>query len=1241
MPLRTKRPYRRLYLENLERRIQPAAAQPLRVALISDAVAQAAQIEASAAKGVVAVDFDAATATLDGLVDQLQSISAANGGAKIKDLGLVAHGGAGTITLGPLDSLNLNDTATNSPTWDRLRSVLAPNARIDLYACDVAAGRDGRMFVNQLARRTGAAVYASTDAVGTVRGADLVWEYNTAVRGHAPLFQVGPLKKINGLVLEDDFETNDVKAHADVAPGTDSPNFGVLTLQRTVNNLFLQADTEDWFRFDTTGVGTDDHYVRLDGLDPNGDVDLYIYAADGVTEIGRGWDGGVEEVSLVGTAPGTYYVKVIAAAAGITTSNYTLQVVPPGLLDDDAYEANDVKADADRALDDNSPNLGVITAPTTLSNLVLRGDLDWFRFETAGVGTTAHHVRVDGIPTSGDIDVYVYASDGVTEIGRGWDGGSEQVELFGTAPGIYYIKVIPADTVYRTSSSNYTLQIVPPQSAGDDPYEGNDVKADADRAPGIHSPNLGIVTGSTVLSNMVLRGDQDWFRFTTTDTGSDVHSVRLDASEESGDLDVYVYAANGTTEIGRGWDGGSEVVPLLNKDAGTYYIKVVPADTIYRTSSSNYTLQILAPGAGLSIVGPTVTEADGGEINAVFLLTRTDASDSASVTYTTADGTAIAGEDYVPKSGSVNFGIGQFTQKVIVNVKGDRIVENDEEFFLNLTGSTGVTLLATQATGVILNDDIAGTIQFSSPTYSVKEVAGKAFVKVVRVGGADGPVTINYTTSDGSAHAPGDYTAQAGTLTFLSGETSKYITVPVINDGIAESAETLNLILSDPGGGTNLGDLSTAELTIHDPAGTLQFATSAYTVNEDGITGTATITVNRVGGAEGVVQVTYATANKTAIAPSDYSAEIGTLRFEDGETTQTFNIQIQRDTVFEPNETLTLTLSTPTGGARLGVPRTATLTIVNDDDLMTPGSIVVGAGNSGVVKVLDGMTGIAKATIQAFPVGYRAGVRVATGDVNGDGTADIIAAPGPNGSTTIQVYDGTNGKLFPSLVNFEHGLPPSGGVHVAAGDLNNDGKAEIIVGAGGGASPHVKVFDGFTRTQIRDIDAFPGASHGLTLAIGDVSGDTRPEIIVGAGTGGPGTVKIYDWGTDQFVNTISAFTGLTGGVMVATREVAGGKAEIIVAPGPGGAPLVKFFNGSTGTEVPKLLPNIYGSTFRGGVTVATGDIDGDGSMELITASASGIWQMLKIFDVATGQVRFQYSPFGAISTNGMFVAVAK
>jgi hypothetical protein len=1242
MSVRTPRS-RRLNVHTLEDRLAPAALQPLRVALISDGVASAAQVQAAAAKNVVAVTYDAETATLGSLVGLLEGVSAANGGTPIGHLGLVAHGRPGAITIGDLDTLDGQDVSADSATWSRLRDLLTPTARLDLYACGVAAGPDGKAFINTLAQRTDADVYASTDAVGSGKNADLVWEYNTGVRGRAPLFRVAALKKIAGLVLEDAYAPNQVKADADRVLGTNSPNLGVVTGQKTLSNLQLIAGDPDWFRFDTAGIATTAHNVRIEFENANGNLDLYVYEQDGtslVTGYPSTGNGNVEQIDLTGKPAGTYYIAVYGRTEVVGNPKYTLQVVAPLAADDDAYEGNDGKADADRPTGVNSPNFGMLTGVTTVSNLVLDGESDWFKFQTDGVGTTADYVRLDFQNADGNIDLYVYEQDGtslVTGYPSTGNGDVEQIDLTGKPAGTYYIKVHP-----RLGSvggnSNYTLQIKPPAAAGDDPFERNDGKADADRAAGPNSPNLGRVAGSRVLSNLVLDGESDWFRFETTQPSTVGNYVRLDFENDNGNIDLYVYEQDGTSLV-TGYpstgNGDVEQIDLATYPMGTYYVKVYP-----RLGSvggnTNYTLQILAPGSGLSVEPVTVTEGDGGFVNAVFNVSRGNGAGTASVNFNTADGTATAGADYIAiPTTTLNFANGETTKTVTVQVRGDLLDEPDESFFLNLSNAVGADLNTSQAIGTILDDDDAGIIQFSLDSYSIAESAGTAFIKVTRTGGLDGQVTVDYATDDGSAIAPGDYTSKTATLTFNQGEASKTIAVPIINDGDSEPTETVNLILTNATGGSTLGERTTAELNIlasDRKAGSLQFSASSYTFNEN--VGTATITVNRVGGADGVVTVRYSTMAGTAKAGSDYTTEINTLTFDDGETSQTIEIEILNDTLFEIQEELKLTLSAPTGGAKLGSPRIAALKIVDEDVLMTAKTLVTAAGNAGTIKVLDLETGVAKLTIQAFPVGFKAGVRVGTGDVNGDGTPDIIAAPGPNGGTHMKIFDGRTGA---QLDNFAHGLPVAGGVHVAAGDVNGDTFADIIVGAGAGAGPHVKVFSGLDRSVLSDFVAFPGANHGVRVAVGDVTGDGAIELIVGAGPGGPGDVKIFSLG-GALLSTLPAFTGITGGVSVAVggdlnRD---GKLDIIVGAGPGAGPHVRVLNGSNGAELAAVTA--YAPTFRGGVNVSVGDLDGDGVMELITGVMSGAGQRVKIFDLTTGVVQRQHSPYGTVNTLGVFVA---
>ena len=157
--------------------LNPAA--PLNVALVSDAVTQAEQVRAAAGKDTIAIIYQSDRMTPNGLADLLASVSAAHHGKRIGHLGIVAHGGPGELDLGKGNILSLATLPGQALALERLRSVLSSDARLDLYSCSVAAGTGGKAFIDELAAITGAAVFASDNPVGTVPGADFVWDYHT------------------------------------------------------------------------------------------------------------------------------------------------------------------------------------------------------------------------------------------------------------------------------------------------------------------------------------------------------------------------------------------------------------------------------------------------------------------------------------------------------------------------------------------------------------------------------------------------------------------------------------------------------------------------------------------------------------------------------------------------------------------------------------------------------------------------------------------------------------------------------------------------------------------------------------------------------------------------------------------------------------------------------------------------------------------------------------------------------
>ncbi len=232
---------------------------------------------------------------------------------------------------------------------------------------------------------------------------------------------------------------------------------------------------------------------------------------------------------------------------------------------------------------------------------------------------------------------------------------------------------------------------------------------------------------------------------------------------------------------------------------------------------------------------------------------------------------------------------------------------------------------------------VPGSVQFSAATYSVGEAGASITITVTRVSGNVGAISVAYGTSNGTASAGSDYTATSGTLNWSTGDTtSKTFLVSITNDAVYEPNETFTVSLSNPTNGASLGSPSAATVTITNddpvpPSGSLQLTASSYSIAESA--GSITISLSRTGGSYGNVGVSYATGTTgTATFGSDYTATSGALSWAHGETVnKTFPVTIVNDATFEADETFSVFLSSPTGGATLGAPSSAWVTITNDD----------------------------------------------------------------------------------------------------------------------------------------------------------------------------------------------------------------------------------------------------------------------------------------------------------------------
>jgi phosphodiesterase/alkaline phosphatase D-like protein len=259
-----------------------------------------------------------------------------------------------------------------------------------------------------------------------------------------------------------------------------------------------------------------------------------------------------------------------------------------------------------------------------------------------------------------------------------------------------------------------------------------------------------------------------------------------------------------------------------------------------------------------------------------------------------------------------------------------------------------------------------------------------------------------------------------------------------------------------------------------------------------------------------------------------------------------------------------------------------------------------GAGGQSQVKLYDA-SGVVKKQFSAF-AGFNGSISVAYGDLNNDGEMDIVAAAGPGGGPHVKVFDGLSGNEIASFFAYDASF--RGGVNVAVGDLNGDGRLELITGAGAGGGPHVKAFalnfsgGRATPQEFASFYAYDSSFRGgVSVAAGDVNGDGAFDIITGAGAGGGPHVKAFGFGApaparvalQELASFYAYDANFRGGVSVASGNIDGlGTDEIITGAGAGGGPHVKAFSRSTeGTLSTVSSFFAYDPLFRGGVEVGS------------------------------------------------------
>ncbi len=235
------------------------------------------------------------------------------------------------------------------------------------------------------------------------------------------------------------------------------------------------------------------------------------------------------------------------------------------------------------------------------------------------------------------------------------------------------------------------------------------------------------------------------------------------------------------------------------------------------------------------------------------------------------------------------------------------------------------------------------------------------------------------------------------------------------------------------------------------------------------------------------------------------------------------------------------------------------------------------------------------------PMGtWTGGIRSAVADVTGDGLADFLFAAGPGGGPRIVVLDGVSLKPVSSF--FAYASSFRGGVYISAGDLDGDGVSEIVTGAGANGGPHVKSFNAFGVRVNPGFFAYASTfKGGVTVATGDLNQDGKAEIITGTATNGGSHVRSFSAnGTPGSLNFFAYSPYFMGGVNVGAGDLNGdGICEVITGMGYGGS-LAKVFDAKA-NQLASI--NAFYSSFSGGITVAAIDPTNSGTFKMVVGPA--------------------------------------
>ena len=594
----------------------------------------------------------------------------------------------------------------------------------------------------------------------------------------------------------------------------------------------------------------------------------------------------------------------------------------------------------------------------------------------------------DGAPTSITLSVNdnsVAENDGATTITvKATVNGTTQFAE-ATTVSVSVAGSGTATAVDFAAVSDFNIEIAAGAMSEDETFTltpTNDAADETDETITVSGTSAGLIVNSATIS---LTDDDpeptvsiNDLSVTEGDSGSANLTFTVSLSAASGKQVTVQYADAGTGTATSGTDytaiTSAELTFAAGETSKTFDVSVTgdttdePNETVAvsLSSAANATVSTSAgTGTGtitddddppeLSIDSPRVAEGDDASANLTFTVSLSAASGK-QVTVQYADagtGTATSGTDYTAiTGGTLTFAAGTIEQSFDVSVTGDTDEEPSETVEVSLSSATNATVSPTAGTGTgtILDDDAPVfpeiedlELSIDSPRVTEGDRRSRELTFTVTLNAASGDdVTVRYADAGtGTATSGTDYRAiRGGTVTLVAGATTEEFTVRVIGDTADEPDETVVVALSDPVNAVVSSTAGTGTGTIldNDDAPTLSIDSPRVTEGDSGsATLTFTVRLSVASGREVTVQYAV-TGTGTATAGTDYTVlGEGTLTFAAGTIEQSFDVTVPGDTENEPDETVVVSLSSPTNAVVSSTAGSGTGTIIDDDGPEDPG----------------------------------------------------------------------------------------------------------------------------------------------------------------------------------------------------------------------------------------------------------------------------------------------------------------